>query len=89
MDNVPDLSSKRAPHRDNTATFRQKIITGHMFQSELDTKTYWLTVGRNMTLTLTLIIFSISTVILIYHRLKAIDLNKYGILPLRCGIQVT
>jgi hypothetical protein len=35
----PDLSSERAHHRDNTATFRQRIISGHKFQSELDTKT--------------------------------------------------
>jgi hypothetical protein len=34
----PDLSSERAPYRDNTATFRQKISV-HKFQSELDTKT--------------------------------------------------
>jgi hypothetical protein len=39
----PDLSSKWAPHRDNTVTFRQNIISGHGFQSELDTTTYWLT----------------------------------------------
>jgi hypothetical protein len=25
----PDLSSERAPHKDNTANFRQKIISGH------------------------------------------------------------
>jgi hypothetical protein len=36
----PDLSSERAPHRDNTANFRQKI-SGHKSQSELDTKTDW------------------------------------------------
>jgi hypothetical protein len=35
-----DLSSERAPHRDNTATFRQNITYGHGFQSELDTTTY-------------------------------------------------
>jgi hypothetical protein len=35
-----DLSSERAPHRDNTATFRQKIIFDHKIQNELDTKTY-------------------------------------------------
>jgi hypothetical protein len=34
-----DLSSERASHRDNTATFRQNIISGHRFQSKLDTKT--------------------------------------------------
>jgi hypothetical protein len=34
------LSSEREPHRDNTATFRQKVISGHRFQSELDTTTY-------------------------------------------------
>jgi hypothetical protein len=34
------LAIERVPHRDNTATFRQKIISGHKFQSELDTKTY-------------------------------------------------
>jgi hypothetical protein len=50
----PDLSSERASHRDNTATFRQKTISRHKFQSEVDTKTYWLTVSRNMTLTVTL-----------------------------------
>jgi hypothetical protein len=38
-----DLSLERAPHIDNTATFRQKIIFGYKFKSELDTKTYWLT----------------------------------------------
>jgi hypothetical protein len=38
-----DLSSERAPHRDNTATFRQNITSGHGLQSELDTTTYWLT----------------------------------------------
>jgi hypothetical protein len=32
--------SSEAPHRDNTATFTQKIISGHKFQSELDTMTY-------------------------------------------------
>jgi hypothetical protein len=36
----PDLSSERAPHRDNTALFRQNIISGHGFLSELDTMTY-------------------------------------------------
>jgi hypothetical protein len=51
----PDLSSERAPHRDNTATFRQNITSGHGLQIELDTTTYWLTDGlSNMTLTLTL-----------------------------------
>jgi hypothetical protein len=35
-----DLSSERVPHRDNTATFRQNIISGHGFHSKLDTKTY-------------------------------------------------
>jgi hypothetical protein len=35
----PDLSSERAPHRDNTATFRQQVISGHKFQSGLDIKT--------------------------------------------------
>jgi hypothetical protein len=44
------LVTERASHCDNTATFRQKIISGHKFQSELDTKMYWLTVSRNMTL---------------------------------------
>jgi hypothetical protein len=36
---VMDLSSERAPHRVNIATFRKKIISGH----KLDTKTFWLT----------------------------------------------
>jgi hypothetical protein len=36
----PDLSSERAPHRDNTANFRQKIISDHKSQNKLDTKTY-------------------------------------------------
>jgi hypothetical protein len=36
----PDFSSERAPHRDNTATFRQNVTSGHGFQSELDTTTY-------------------------------------------------
>jgi hypothetical protein len=27
----PDLSSERAPHGDNTATFRQNITSGHGF----------------------------------------------------------
>jgi hypothetical protein len=40
----PDLSSERAPHRDKTATFRQKVISGHKSQSGLDTLPYWLTV---------------------------------------------
>jgi hypothetical protein len=35
----PDLSSERGPHRDNTATFSQKVISGHKFQSGLNTKT--------------------------------------------------
>jgi hypothetical protein len=37
---LSDFSSERAPHRDNTATFRQNITSGHKFQSELDTTTY-------------------------------------------------
>jgi hypothetical protein len=36
----PNLSSERAPHRDSTETFRQKVISGHKFQSGLDAKTY-------------------------------------------------
>jgi hypothetical protein len=36
----PDLSSERAPHRDNTATFRQKVISVHKFQSGLEAKIY-------------------------------------------------
>jgi hypothetical protein len=36
----PDLSSENSARRDNTATFRQKIISSHKFQSELDTTTY-------------------------------------------------
>jgi hypothetical protein len=36
----PVLSSEREPHKDKTATFRQKIIFGHKFQSGLDTETY-------------------------------------------------
>jgi hypothetical protein len=36
----PDLSSERVPHRDNTATFRRNITSGHKFQNGLDTKTY-------------------------------------------------
>jgi hypothetical protein len=39
-----DLSSERAPHRDNTETIGQEILAGHKFQSELDTKSYWLSV---------------------------------------------
>jgi hypothetical protein len=35
-----DLSSERAPHRDKTTTFGQKVISGHKSQSGLDTKTY-------------------------------------------------
>jgi hypothetical protein len=35
-----DLSSKRAPHRDKTAIFRQKVISGYKSQSGFDTKTY-------------------------------------------------
>jgi hypothetical protein len=35
----PDLSSERGLHRDNTATFSQKVISGHKFQRGLDTKT--------------------------------------------------
>jgi hypothetical protein len=38
--NRPDLSSEMANHRDNTATFRQNIISGHGFQSEVATTTY-------------------------------------------------
>jgi hypothetical protein len=34
----PNLSSERAPHRDNTANLRQKIIFGHKSQGELNTK---------------------------------------------------
>jgi hypothetical protein len=47
-------TSERATHRENTATFRHKVISGHKFQSELDIKTYRLTdrQSRNMTLTL-------------------------------------
>jgi hypothetical protein len=37
---TPDLSSERALHRDNTAAYRKKIISGNKFQSEFDTKTY-------------------------------------------------
>jgi hypothetical protein len=29
----PDLSPERAPNRDNTATFGQKVISGHKSQS--------------------------------------------------------
>jgi hypothetical protein len=56
----PDLSSERATHRDNTATFRQKIIFDHKFQSGLDTKT----VSRNMALTLTCIELHNTTTVL-------------------------
>jgi hypothetical protein len=38
-----NFSSERAPHRDNTATFRQEVISDHKFQSGLDTEIYWLT----------------------------------------------
>jgi hypothetical protein len=37
-----------------TATFLQVAIYGHKSQSELDTKTYWITVSRKVTSTLTL-----------------------------------
>jgi hypothetical protein len=36
----PDLSTERAPHRDKTTTFGQKVTSGHKFQSGLDTSTY-------------------------------------------------
>jgi hypothetical protein len=36
----PDLLSERAPHRDKTATFGQKVISGHKSQNGLDTLTY-------------------------------------------------
>jgi hypothetical protein len=48
----PDFSSERVPHRDNTENFRHKIISSDKSQSELDIKTYWLTVSRNMTFTI-------------------------------------
>jgi hypothetical protein len=47
----PNLSSDRAPHRNNTATFRQKIISGHKWTWHQN----WPTVSRNMTLPLTLV----------------------------------
>jgi hypothetical protein len=44
--------------QNKTATVRQKYISGHEPQTELDTKTYWLTVSRNVTLTSTLSLVS-------------------------------
>jgi hypothetical protein len=46
-------SSERAPHRDKTVPLKKKKkIYGQKSQTGLDTKTYWLTVSRNVTLTL-------------------------------------
>jgi hypothetical protein len=33
----PVLSSETAPHRNNTANFRQEVTSGHKSQSGLDT----------------------------------------------------
>jgi hypothetical protein len=47
IDDRPDLSSGRAPHRQDsnfqTTTFGQEVISGHKSESGLDTSTYWLT----------------------------------------------
>jgi hypothetical protein len=53
----PSLSSKRAPHRDRTRNSRPKHLKRKQYlvkrpQSGLDAKTYWLTVSRKVTLTL-------------------------------------
>jgi hypothetical protein len=40
----PDLSSERAPHRDKIVNLKKKI-SGQKSQIGFDTKTYWLT-GR-------------------------------------------
>jgi hypothetical protein len=45
----PDLPSYSGPHRDNTATFRQKIISVEKFQSEFDTNTDWLDIVGPLT----------------------------------------
>jgi hypothetical protein len=56
-------------------TFRQKIISGHKFQSELVTDKYWLTVSRNMTLTLNV---ENLIVILIYGHKSTDSINLLG-----------
>jgi hypothetical protein len=53
----PGFSSERAPHRDKTTNSRPKHLKRKQYlvkrpQSGLDTKTYWLTVSRKMTPTL-------------------------------------
>jgi hypothetical protein len=55
----PSLSSERVPQRDRTTNSRPKLLKRKQYlvkrpQSGLDTKTYWLTVSRKATLTLTL-----------------------------------
>jgi hypothetical protein len=47
----PDLSSEKAPHGDNTATFRQKKLVTSSRVNLTPRHTDWLTVSRNMTLT--------------------------------------
>jgi hypothetical protein len=42
---------EKAPHRDKTATFGQKVISGHKSQSGLDILTDWLTVSPTVTST--------------------------------------
>jgi hypothetical protein len=54
----PGLSSEKAPRRDKTTNFTPKHLTRKQYllkrpQSGLDTKTYWLTVSRKVTLSLT------------------------------------
>jgi hypothetical protein len=51
----PVLSLERVPHRDKTVTVKLNLIFSKEPQMGHDTKTHWLTVSRNVTLTLTLV----------------------------------
>jgi hypothetical protein len=47
----PDFSSERAPPQRQMINLQTELISGHKSYSGLDTKTYWLTVSRNVTST--------------------------------------
>jgi hypothetical protein len=46
-DDRPDLSSEEAPDIDKTVNVKQKLISGHETQMDLETKTDWPTDRRS------------------------------------------
>jgi hypothetical protein len=48
-----DLLSEMAPQQRQDSNFQTELISGRKSYNGLDTKTYWLTVNRNVTFTLT------------------------------------